>query len=46
LKGLKLTDIGPTVLNEFGLAVPTDMIGKVIQVESEMPVAAPVFTTV
>ncbi|HEX7587032.1 MAG TPA: alkaline phosphatase family protein, partial [Anaerolineae bacterium] len=33
LKGLKLLDIAPTVLNEFGLAVPGDMIGKTISFE-------------
>jgi len=31
LKGLQLYDIAPTVLNEFGLQVPSDMIGKKIQ---------------
>jgi len=30
LKGLRLYDIAPTVLNEFGMAVPADMIGKAI----------------
>jgi predicted AlkP superfamily phosphohydrolase/phosphomutase len=30
LKGLQLYDIAPTVLNEFGLQVPGDMIGKII----------------
>jgi predicted AlkP superfamily phosphohydrolase/phosphomutase len=33
LKGLNLYDIAPTVLNEFGMSVPSDMIGKVIRVE-------------
>jgi len=32
LKGLNLYDIAPTVLSEFGLEVPLDMIGKAIQV--------------
>lgn len=32
LPGLKLVDIAPTVLNEFGLPIPGDMIGKVINV--------------
>ncbi len=31
LPDLKLVDVGPTVLNEFGEAVPGDMIGKVIK---------------
>jgi len=31
LKGTRLYDIAPTVLNEFGMTVPSDMIGKVIQ---------------
>ncbi|MBI5649441.1 MAG: alkaline phosphatase family protein [Chloroflexi bacterium] len=31
LKGLQLYDIAPTVLNEFGMNVPGDMIGKVIR---------------
>lgn len=31
LKGAKLIDIAPTVLNEFGMAIPQDMFGKVIQ---------------
>lgn len=30
LKGLNLYDIAPMVLNEFGMSVPSDMIGKVI----------------
>lgn len=30
LKGLNLYDIAPTVLNEFGMSVPSDMIGKII----------------
>ena len=30
LKGLQLYDIAPTVLCEFGMDVPSDMIGKVI----------------
>ncbi len=30
LQGSRLYDIAPTVLNEFGLAVPADMIGRVI----------------
>ncbi len=42
LTGLKLVDMAPTVLNEFGLAVPADMIGRVIQVESESPIAVAV----
>ncbi len=32
LHGLNLYDIAPTVLNEFGMNVPMDMIGQVIQV--------------
>ncbi len=32
LDGLKLYDIAPTVLDEFGLPVPADMIGRVIRV--------------
>jgi predicted AlkP superfamily phosphohydrolase/phosphomutase len=31
LQGAKLVDIAPTVLNEFNLPVPGDMIGKVIR---------------
>ena len=31
LKGLQLYDIAPTVLREFGMDVPGDMIGKVIE---------------
>jgi predicted AlkP superfamily phosphohydrolase/phosphomutase len=31
LKGLQLYDIAPTALNEFGMQVPGDMIGKTIQ---------------
>ena len=31
LKGLSLYDIAPTLLNEFGLSVPADMIGKIIE---------------
>jgi predicted AlkP superfamily phosphohydrolase/phosphomutase len=31
LPDLKLVDVGPTVLNEFGQPVPNDMIGKVIK---------------
>lgn len=31
LMGLNLIDIAPTVLNEFGMSVPSDMIGKIIQ---------------
>jgi ATP sulfurylase len=31
LKGLRLYDIAPTVLTEFGLSVPNDMIGKAIR---------------
>jgi len=34
LKGLRLIDVAPTVLREFGQPVPADMIGKVIQVEN------------
>jgi predicted AlkP superfamily phosphohydrolase/phosphomutase len=30
LKGLDLYDIAPTVLNEFGMSAPSDMIGKLI----------------
>jgi ATP sulfurylase len=30
LADLKLVDVGPTVLNEFGQPIPGDMIGKVI----------------
>jgi ATP sulfurylase len=30
LQGLDLYDIAPTVLNEFGMSAPSDMIGKVI----------------
>jgi ATP sulfurylase len=30
LKGLQLYDIAPTALNEFGMDVPADMIGKII----------------
>jgi bisphosphoglycerate-independent phosphoglycerate mutase (AlkP superfamily) len=30
LQGLRLYDIAPTVLNEFGMQVPSDMIGKII----------------
>jgi predicted AlkP superfamily phosphohydrolase/phosphomutase len=30
LKGLQLYDVAPTVLREFGMDVPSDMIGKVI----------------
>ena len=41
LKGLKLIDIAPTVLNEFGLAVPADMLGNVIRVENEMRIPTP-----
>jgi predicted AlkP superfamily phosphohydrolase/phosphomutase len=33
LKGLALYDIAPTVLNEFGLPAPADMIGKAIAFE-------------
>ena len=33
LQGSKLVDIAPTVLNEFGMPVPGDMIGKVLKVE-------------
>ncbi len=33
LKGLQLYDVAPTVLNEFGMAVPSDMIGKTIRFE-------------
>lgn len=32
LKGIQLYDVAPTVLNEFGMAVPADMIGKVISI--------------
>ncbi len=32
LTGLRLTDLGPTVLSEMGLAIPGDMIGQVINV--------------
>jgi len=32
LKGLQLYDIAPTVLNEFGMQAPADMIGKIIKV--------------
>lgn len=31
LQGLQLYDLAPTVLREFGMDVPSDMIGKVIQ---------------
>lgn len=31
LRGLQLYDIAPTVLNEFGMPVPGDMIGKTMQ---------------
>ena len=31
LKGLQLYDIAPTLLNEFGLSVPADMIGKIVE---------------
>ena len=31
MKGVQLYDIAPTVLNEFGMSVPGDMIGKIIQ---------------
>lgn len=31
LKGLNLYDIAPTVMNEFRMPVPRDMIGKIIQ---------------
>lgn len=34
LHGAQLVDIAPTVLNEFEMPVPSDMIGKIIQVES------------
>ena len=34
LKGLRLIDVAPTVLREFGQPVPADMIGKAIQVEN------------
>ena len=30
LKGLRLYDIAPTVLHEFGMTVPNDMLGKII----------------
>jgi hypothetical protein len=30
LRGLHLDDLAPTVLNEFGLPAPSDMIGKLI----------------
>ena len=33
LKGLQLYDIAPTVLTEFGMAVPVEMIGKTIRFE-------------
>jgi predicted AlkP superfamily phosphohydrolase/phosphomutase len=33
LHGAKLVDIAPTVLNEFGLPVPSDMVGKIIKPE-------------
>ncbi|MBI3535964.1 MAG: alkaline phosphatase family protein [Chloroflexi bacterium] len=33
LRDLNLYDIAPTVLAEFGMQVPSDMIGKLIQVE-------------
>ncbi len=35
LQGARLTDLGPTILNEFGLEVPADMIGQVIQVNGQ-----------
>jgi bisphosphoglycerate-independent phosphoglycerate mutase (AlkP superfamily) len=31
LKDAKLVDIAPTILNEFGIQAPADMIGKVIK---------------
>ena len=31
LKGLQLYDIAPTLLTKFGLSVPADMIGRVIE---------------
>jgi sulfate adenylyltransferase len=31
LKDIQLYDVAPTVLNEFGMQVPSDMIGKAIQ---------------
>ena len=33
LKNSKLVDIAPTVLNEFGMPIPQDMIGKIIKHE-------------
>ena len=35
LDGMRLTDIGPTVLNEMGENVPADMIGRVIEVNGK-----------
>ena len=31
LQGTQLIDVGPTILNEFGMNVPADMIGRVIK---------------
>jgi predicted AlkP superfamily phosphohydrolase/phosphomutase len=33
LKGLRLVDIAPTVLREYGMQAPSDMIGKAITLE-------------
>lgn len=35
LMGLRLTDVGPTVLQEMGVSVPPDMIGQTIPVAQE-----------
>ncbi len=35
ITGMCLTDVGPTVLNELGLPVPADMIGKIIKVNGQ-----------
>ncbi|MGB8644164.1 MAG: alkaline phosphatase family protein [Anaerolineae bacterium] len=36
LPDMKLVDIAPTLLNEFGLPVPGDMIGKIIKTEQSL----------
>ncbi|MBI4789265.1 MAG: alkaline phosphatase family protein [Chloroflexi bacterium] len=35
LSGMRLTDVGPTVLHEMGEIVPADMIGRVIEVNGQ-----------
>ncbi len=36
LKDMRLYDIAPTVLREFGLSVPADMIGRTIRVDDQV----------